>query len=224
MTSLAPGGAAAASRLVAALEHAWAAIRAQHPQVPEVVVVVASGSDPRGTRLNLGHFAAGRWQLASPGQPTDRPEVLVGGEGLRRGPVEVLGTLLHEAAHGLAHARGISDTSRQGRYHNRRYATLARELGLDVAHTDPIGWSATTVPEATAARYADILAALAAALVLWRRAELAGPDAPGRLRNALACSCACGRRIRVARSVWEAAPIVCGACAAPFEPDPHDSV
>jgi hypothetical protein len=60
----------------------------------------------------------------------------------------VLGTLLHEAAHGLAHARKISDTSRQGRYHNRRYATLAGELGLDVAHLQPIGWSATSVPEA----------------------------------------------------------------------------
>src|SRR6266705_1093111 len=118
MTGAAPADAVAASRVVAALEHAWAAIGAQHPEVPEVVVVVASGSDPRGTRLTLGHFAAGRWQLTSPGKPADRPEVLVGGEGLRRGPVDVLGTLLHEAAHGLAHARGIADTSRQGRYHN----------------------------------------------------------------------------------------------------------
>ena len=27
----------------------------------------------------------------------------------------------HEAAHGLAHVRGVCDTSRQGRYHNARY-------------------------------------------------------------------------------------------------------
>jgi hypothetical protein len=95
---------AAASRLVAALEHAWSAIRRHHPDVPQVVIVIGSGSDPRGKRLNLGHFAAGRWQLTSPGTPTDRPEVLVSGEGLQRGPVDVLGTLLHEAAHGLAYA------------------------------------------------------------------------------------------------------------------------
>jgi hypothetical protein len=38
-----------------------------HPDVPQVVIVVASGSDPRNRRLNLGHFAAGRWQL------TDQP-------------------------------------------------------------------------------------------------------------------------------------------------------
>jgi hypothetical protein len=73
--------------------------------------------------------------------------VLVSGEGLQRGPVDVLGTLLHEAAHGLAYVRKVSDTSRQGRYHNRRCATLARELGLEVAHLDPIGWSATSVPD-----------------------------------------------------------------------------
>jgi hypothetical protein len=209
----------AASRLVAALEHAWAAIRTQHPDVPEVVIVVASGSDPRSRRLNLGHFAAGRWQLTSPDTSTDRAEVLVSGEGLQRGPIDVLGTLLHEAAHGLAHARKISDTSRQGRYHNRRYATLAAELGLEVAHLDPIGWSATRVPGPTAANYAEVLVALGAALVLWRRAEQANPTGPGRSRNALACSCGCGRRIRVARSVLELAPIVCAGCAQPFEPD-----
>jgi hypothetical protein len=158
----------------------WEAIRRHHPEVPQVVIVVASGSDPRSRRLNLGHFAAGRWQLTD--QPTDRAEVLVSGEGLQRGPVDVLGTLLHEAAHGLAYARKISDTSRQGRYHNRRYATLAGELGLDVAHRDPIGWSVTSVPESTTASYVEVLAELAEALVLWRRAEQpspAGPAGPG---------------------------------------------
>ena len=209
----------AASRLVAALEHAWTAIRSHHPEVPQVVIVVASGSDPRSRRLNLGHFAAGRWQLTSPDQPTNRPEVLVSGEGLQRGPVDVLGTLLHEAAHGLAYACKISDTSRQGRYHNRRYATLAGELGLDVAYLDPIGWSATSVPDPTAARYAKTLTELTEALVLWRRAEQASPAGPGRSRNALACTCACGRRIRVARSVLELSPILCAGCGHPFEPD-----
>jgi hypothetical protein len=140
-----------ASLLVAALEHTWQTIRARHPDVPEAVVVVASGS--AGKRLNLGHFAPHRWQVAG----ADRHEVLVGGEGLQRGPLDVLGTLLHEAAHGLAQARGIADTSRAGRYHNRRYATLARELGLDVSTVKPIGWSATTVPEQTAAGYAGQL-------------------------------------------------------------------
>jgi hypothetical protein len=79
--------------------------------VPKAVLVVASGSE--GKRVNWGHFAPHRWQVNG----ADRHEVLVGGEGLQRGPLEVLGMLLHEAAHGLAQARGIQDTSRGGRYH-----------------------------------------------------------------------------------------------------------
>jgi hypothetical protein len=83
----------------------------------------------------------------------------------------------------------------------------------------PIGWSATSVPEPTAAGYADVRAELAAALVLWRRAGQASPAGPDRSRNALACSCACGRRTRVAHSVLELAPILCAACAQPFQPE-----
>jgi hypothetical protein len=48
-----------------------------------------------------------------------------------------------------------------------------------VAHVQPIGWSATSVPEQTAACYVEVLAELAAALVLWRRAEQAISAGPG---------------------------------------------
>jgi len=201
-----------ASLLVAALEHAWATIRARHPEVPEAVLVVASGG--AGRRLKWGHFTAGRWQQAG----GHHPEVLVGGEGLARGAREVLATLLHEAGHGLADARRIQDTSRGGRYHNRRYAALARELGLEVAQVGAIGWSATTLPEATAAAYAPVLAELEARLVLWRRQEVAGPAGS---RN-LVCVCGCPRRIRVAPATLAAAPILCAACNLPFTPDVGD--
>ena len=147
--------------------------------------------------------------------------MLVSGEGLQRGPVDVLGTLLHEAAHGLAHARGLRDTSRQGRYHNKRYAQLAVELGLDVAVQQPIGWSHTTIPEPTAGRYAAELEELAAALVLWRRLELRAATG-GTARNLLACTCGCGRRIRVAKATLAAAPILCARCQAPFQPDDQE--
>jgi hypothetical protein len=205
-----------ASLLVAALEHTWHTIRTRHPDVPDAVLVVASGAE--GKRLNLGHFAPHRWQVNG----ANRHEVLVGGEGLQRGPIDVLGTLLHEAAHGLAQARDIQDTSRQGRYHNRRYATLAHELGLEVTSIQPIGWSATTVPTQTADAYAGQLEELAAALVLWRRQEhRTGPGT--RSRNLLAATCGCGRRIRVAKTTLAEAPILCAACEQPFDAaDPDD--
>jgi hypothetical protein len=203
----------AASTMVAAMEGAWTAVRARHPQVPEVVVVLGAGSEARRGLFKLGHFAAARWQVN--GQR--RAEVLVSGEGLHRGARDVLGTLLHEAAHGLADARKIQDTSRQGRYHNRRYARLAGEVGLEVACDQQTGWSQTRVPDALAEAYADVLADLAAALVLWRYAEQQAPTSTGS-RNLLACQCPCGRKLRVAKQTLAQAPILCGACEQPFEP------
>lgn len=208
--------AGAASVLVAALEGVWAAIVDVHPEVPSVVIVVAAGSGGRRAgELKLGHFAAGRWEVVGHAQA----EVLVGGEGLRRGADDVLGTLLHEAAHGLATARGVQDCSRGGRYHNRRYAALAAELGLDVAQDGPRGWSSTTVREATAGIYAGVVEELTAALVLWRRAE-GDAGAGGQSRNPKACRCGCGRRIRAAESTLAEAPIVCGRCDTEFEAEP----
>jgi hypothetical protein len=153
--------------------------------------------------------------------------------------VDVLGTLLHEAAHALADFRGIKDTSRQGRYHNRRYAAIAREVLLDVAEIGDIGWSDTRPTEEAREVYAEVLEDLAAALTLWRRAEgesfLGGGD-PGRgpagggedpndggrgrpmSNNPLPYLCDCPRRIRVAPSILELGPIRCTICAADFVP------
>ncbi len=69
-------GRALSSPLVAALEQAWAAIQTRHTDLPNVVIVLASGSvgAPR-VALKLGHFAAMRWTHAQPaaeqnGRPT----------------------------------------------------------------------------------------------------------------------------------------------------------
>ena len=86
-----------------------------------------------------------------------------------------------------------------------------------MAHLHPIGWSAASVPDQTADRYTEVLAELAEALVLWRRAEQASATGSGRSRNPPGLHLWLWRRIRVARSVLELAPILCGACAQPFE-------
>jgi hypothetical protein len=99
---------------------------------------------------------------------------------------------------------------------------VARELGLEVAARDPVGWSVTNVPEPTARAYAGRLEELAAALVLWRRLEQRTATAGGS-RNLLACTCGCGRRIRVAPSTLADAPILCGACDEPFQPQDVDT-
>jgi hypothetical protein len=141
------------------------------------------------------------------------------GEGLQGGPVHVLGTLLHEAAYGLAHAHKVSGTSRQGR--SQTAATPPSPASS--AWTSPTSSRSAGRPPASPTRRQPATPSCwpswPAAPVLWRRAEQAAPVGPGRSRNALACSGACGRRIRVARSLLGLAPILCGACAQPFEPE-----
>ncbi|MFF0613263.1 hypothetical protein ACFYUD_31805 [Nocardia tengchongensis] len=197
--------------LVTALENTWAAIRSQHPYVPNVVLTVGSGSTG-GSELTLGHFAPNRWVRGE----YELHELFVGGEGFQRGAVDVLGTLLHEAAHGVAVTRGIKDTSRQGRWHNERYRALGEELGLTLTHHDKIGWSLTTVPDQTRELYRNELDELAFALVAYRRRE---PERRGGRKsnnNGVSAECDCGRKIRVALSVFEIAPITCGHCGEAF--------
>ncbi|WP_207223611.1 hypothetical protein [Pseudonocardia sediminis] len=217
--------------MVAALEAAWAAIRARNPELPPVVIVLGAGSGDRGG-LRLGHFAAMRWTATDNDDHRHEDErdedgrrlaeVFVGGEGLARGPVDVFGTLLHEAAHALAHVRGVQDTSRQGRWHNARFKAFAEEIGVAVEKDPKLGWSPTTVPDATRAVYAAAIGELGRALRMRRASETTGGAEKPKKPGPPACVCACGRRIRVAVSVREAGPILCGICEAEFLPEDLD--
>jgi hypothetical protein len=199
--------------LVAALDRAWRAIRVRHLEVPAAVVVVASGT--AAGHAKHGHYAAMRWQHGS----EQLPEVLVSGEGLKRPVPEVLTTLMHEAAHGLADARGIKDTSRQGRWHNKRFAALAGELGLDTIKDPRIGWSPCTLRDTTAIAYRDVLVDLGAAMSAYRHPELAANGNGRNSYNPAGCVCLCPRRIRIARSVLDLGPVVCAVCGTDFQPE-----
>lgn len=222
--------AAVASPLVVAIEVAWAAIQQAHGDVPEVVVTIGGGAERGG--LKLGHFAAERWARGADAVH----ELFVGGEGLQRGARDVMGTLLHEAAHAAAAARGVQDTSRQGRYHNGKFRQIAESFGLIIEHDSRIGWSVTTMPEGTADTYTEPIAGLAAAIVAYRRGFVpvggtvggtgTGDDDEGdqdgkkpRNGHSLTCACEPARRIRVSASTYEAGPILCGNCTEPFSID-----
>lgn len=207
-------GATVTAPLVAAIEAAWTAIQATHEDVPEVVVTLGSGSSAQG--LRLGHFAADRWVRGEDAVH----ELFVGGEGLARGGADVMGTLLHEAAHAAAQARGVKDTSRQGRYHNQKFKTIAESFGLAIEHDAKIGWSVTTLPTGAAAHYAATISGLDAAITAHRRAEVHGA-AGGRKssNNGAAAVCGCGRKIRASLAVLEVGPIICGLCGDEFTPE-----
>ena len=131
--------------------------------------------------------------------------------------------LLHEAAHGLAHTRGIKDTSRQGRYHNARYKALATELGLVVEEAGTLGWSATRLPPSAAETYHE-LTEIQHALVAYRHPETRDQSKP-KSNNGTVARCECGRQFRITRTVLHLAPITCTACGTPFEdthPEPDE--
>jgi hypothetical protein len=199
------------SDLVSALERAWSFAAALHPDLPrDVVFVTGSGRRPRGGQ-RWGHHAASRWALAG----ERMPEVFVAGECVELGPARVLRTVLHEAAHALAGARGVRDTS--GRYHNRRFVRLAGEVGLLVPTSSPgIGWSNCDLSADTELLYAPVLDDLAEAI----RVRL--PPPPPVATTAanrsvrLACGCPRPKVLRVSRRVADGGGILCADCGGEF--------
>ncbi|MEZ0068602.1 hypothetical protein ABIA32_004631 [Streptacidiphilus sp. MAP12-20] len=159
------------------------------------------------------------------------PESLIGESSSACGTELGFERLLHEAAHGLAAARGIRDTSRAGRYHNRRFLTLADELGLD-HNADPhpsSGFSLVTMRPETRERFAETIDRLQRALGDHAAATSSTGDRSRTFRGPatrhgssgggvrVKAVCGCGRNVRVVPSVLAQAPIVCGNCGEVFQ-------
>lgn len=156
------------------------------------------------------------------------PESLIGESSSACGAELSFERLLHEAVHGIAAARGVRDTSRAGRYHNRRFLAIAEELGLE--HPDEphpsSGFSLVGLTPETKRRYRATSERLQRAVRAHLQATRAdtkrsfrGPAARhgssgGGVRVKAVCDC--GRNVRVVPSVLAQAPITCGACGKPF--------
>ena len=64
-----PGGySEAASRVLTMLEERWQAIRARHPEIPPVVIIIASGTTGRDARW--GRVDPQRWTIHNTGTLT----------------------------------------------------------------------------------------------------------------------------------------------------------
>lgn len=235
----------ASSALVAALEAAYRAIQENNPEVPDAVILLASGRRPRGG-VKHGHFWAEQFRVGQlepcedagesssacgkcPGcihnaaLPVSTPEVLIATETLNRGAVAVIGTLIHEAAHAANYVKGIKDTSGQGnRYHNKHFKSMAEGLGLDISRAKGLGWSLTSVPMFTQDVYAEAIQGIQDALKLHKGADVhlkgKGKSAD---RNYIKCVCMCEHVIRCSKTTLEAAAgaIVCTQCNTPFMPE-----
>lgn len=154
---------------------------------------------------------------------------------------QVLVTLLHESCHVWAQARDIRDTSRDGRYHNKRFAQIALLIGLTVEKDEAIGHRTPTLAPWARVAYADLLTRLDQGLVLAREPRPDGldntpedeadqhadptdelSDSPTSTTKYVFASCQCRdirRRpvtIRVAKGSWRPGVICCALCEAPF--------
>jgi hypothetical protein len=244
------------SGLIAALEQTWADIRRRTPELPEVVVVTGTGLSSSAVHIDAkwGHFGADHWVE---GRPTEegqgaaldlsaarrRPELFIAGECLAEGSRQTLQTMLHEAVHALAHARRVNDTSRGGKYHNKReFVALASELGLawpDGQRPHPvIGFSDVQLTEQILADYADTLAHLDAAIRLYRdtfrrlgllggqgKEQEGGQDGHGQQptgkageRFKVTCGCQPPRSFWIRAKQYTPGPITCGVCGQDFQP------
>lgn len=209
--------------LIEALARIWSRIRVHHPDVPGVILLAIPS--PRRELNVLGHFAPLRWRGKQQGDARHH-EVVVVAEHLDRTPAEILGTLLHEAAHALNFERGIKDCT-TSQYHNRRFKAAAEELGLVVETMAHYGHAYTKPLAATLARYEEDVHILSEALIHRAKPLAASGVSPPKggsddteddkptYRNRKAV-CQCPFIIRVAKSTLDQTVIRCDTCREPF--------
>jgi len=163
-----------ASEIVKLLEFAYGQLRSLTPDLPRVFFKLDHGRTLGGQVW--GHYAPAAWMVD--GEPV--AEIMIASECLAAGAWQTLQTITHEAVHALAEARGIVDTSRQGRYHNKRFVKLAEELGM--TYDDPrnrdvtgrlvpdvrIGWSSVVLRPDAAVRFMGVLDLLQKEITAWR--------------------------------------------------------
>ncbi|MFJ9523276.1 hypothetical protein ACIRPK_34175, partial [Kitasatospora sp. NPDC101801] len=169
-----------------------------------------------------------------------RPELFIAGELLERGGEVVLETMLHEAAHGIAVGRGIKDCSSDGlRWHNRKFAALAVEVGLEPPKraAQTIGFSEALMKPETAAAYGAAIRKLEAARLPFLEGDPVKPEddadaeaeEPKKKRTSgkrypIVCSCRPEpRRMQVTPKTYgkgkKRGAILCGFCKAEFLPE-----
>jgi len=207
------------SDITRALEKAWEVIQRAHDDTRDAVMVVYR--HPKGDRR--GHFAQDSWTIAGD-SPDDNPEqdaldeIHISSHILSQGGRSVFETCLHEAVHSIATTRQVKDTSRQGRWHNKKFAALADELGLVVERDEKIGHITPDITSETAERFASTIKMLDEALGdLYQTIPVKGAG-PTRKANTVKLVCpTCGRYFRIGTKQFDLGGIVCEPCGEVFE-------
>ncbi len=191
-----------------AIARALTAIRLVHPDVRPAIVAIYRHE--RGDRRV--HFQAEDWRVCGRDDAPD--EIHISSVILAEGAENVLRTLLHEAAHSIAAAQEIQDTSRQGRWHNVHSRRLAAEVGLTTEPDPSMGCTTTVLTDQARDRYETVLEELQEAVDICQVQVVAGAGGKGTSKSRLVkATCpGCGRIIRASRQVFGGEPS-CGSRA-----------
>lgn len=192
------------SDIAKALEYAYKQVSKHHDVLPIIFTVAL---DERNTKR--GSYTYDKWT----NHERTVDEVFINSNILAEGAESVMRTVLHEAVHSLARKREVQETSRDGRYHNKKFKELAEEVGLVVKKDEKVGYCTPGLTDEAKVVYAGAVEKIAKVLEFWQEPRPKGGSA-GRQLKAV---CGCGRILRGSRKVFDEGEIICGNCGEEFE-------
>lgn len=182
--------------ILTALDSALSKVRELNPNVPTALaVVIASGKGKFHGVFETNAWKDDKGEHAG----SARHELLMSSESFARGAEATLVTLIHEAGHAMAHATGIKDTSRQGRFHNDKFRTIAESMGLTVESNKSIGHTTTGLQSWAKDAYSAQLEALETALVTHR---VPASEKPAKPKTTVRVQCGCEAPVTVPIKWW----------------------
>ena len=183
--------------------------------LPNVVIVINRDTTSKNGAVKYGHITtAPAWAT---GSGEGFHEIVLTGEGLRRGGRATAGTLLHEMAHAVNIAKGVKDCDTNQRHNKHFKNTAERVFGLTITEDAHRGWSDTEVTDECAETWSDMIARLDRAISLVSCVLKTEGTEKKRNKNLLVgvCSCEEPQKIRASAKVF-AGGVTCDECERNF--------
>lgn len=201
---------------VQAVEWAWSKLQNLDRRIPNSVIVLHSEESSK-----QGHFKRHSWRTTA---GRSGHEIGINAN-LLDFPDDLLGTLVHEAAHSILVSQGDFQAGCSGKrldYHKVKYRDMAIEMGLTCSwYSTRHGWNNTDWPAAgVPQKYQRLLKGLVkrlpAGTTKMRPLPPKSTDLPKPGMTPAICGCDPPRKIYGSKSVLELGNIVCGYCERAF--------